>query len=106
MKFGKRSTALLGIATAVLLVTSGCSGGLLGGGSDNGGNSGDKGPIKLGMVAPTSGSSAPTGAYMKNGAQLAVDEINKAGGVDGRQLELLVEDGACAGETRTRPAVR
>jgi branched-chain amino acid transport system substrate-binding protein len=95
MKFAKRSTALLGIATAILLVTSGCSGGLLGGGNDNG-DSGDKGPILLGMVAPTSGSSAPTGAYMKNGAQLAVDEINKAGGVlDGRQLKLLVEDGAC-----------
>ncbi|MEO9014902.1 MAG: branched-chain amino acid ABC transporter substrate-binding protein, partial [Terrimesophilobacter sp.] len=96
MKFGQRSTALLGIATAVLLVTSGCSGGLLGGGNDNGGTSGDKGPIKLGMVVPTSGSSAPTGAYMKNGAQMAVDEINKAGGIlDGRKLQLLVEDGAC-----------
>lgn len=96
MKFGKRSTALLGIATAVLLVTSGCSGGLLGGGNDNGGTSGDKGPIKLGMVVPTSGSSAPTGAYMKNGAQMAVDEINKAGGIlNGRKLQLLVEDGAC-----------
>ncbi|MEO6144023.1 MAG: branched-chain amino acid ABC transporter substrate-binding protein, partial [Dermatophilaceae bacterium] len=54
------------------------------------------GPIKLGMVVPISGSSAPTGAYMKNGAQLAVDEINKAGGIlDGRKLELLVQDEAC-----------
>ncbi|MEO7005656.1 MAG: branched-chain amino acid ABC transporter substrate-binding protein [Terrimesophilobacter sp.] len=95
MKFGKRGTALLGIATAVLLVSSGCSGGLLGGGNDSSGSS-DTGPIKLGMVAPTSGSSAPTGVYMKNGAQLAVDEINKAGGIlDGRKLELIVADGAC-----------
>jgi branched-chain amino acid transport system substrate-binding protein len=96
MKFGKRGTILVGIATAVLLSTSACSGGLLGGGGGGGGTStGDSGPIKLGMVIPISGSSAPTGAYMKNGAQLAVDEINKNGGVLGRQLKLDVEDEAC-----------
>lgn len=95
MKFGKRGSILLCIATAVLLTTSACSGGLLGGGGNGGDSTGDSGPIKLGMVIPISGSSAPTGAYMKNGAQLAVDEINKAGGVLGRQLELDVEDEAC-----------
>jgi branched-chain amino acid transport system substrate-binding protein len=93
MKLGKHGTILLGIATAVLLTTSGCSGGLLGGGG--GGGTNDSGPIKLGMVIPISGSSAPTGAYMKNGAQMAVDELNKAGGVLGRQLKLDVEDEAC-----------
>ncbi|MEO6943625.1 MAG: branched-chain amino acid ABC transporter substrate-binding protein [Lacisediminihabitans sp.] len=95
MKSGKRLTAAVGIASAVLLIVSGCSGGLLdGGGSDSG--SATKGAIKIGMVAPTSGSSAPTGAYMVNGAKLAIDEINKAGGIlDGRKLELQVEDGAC-----------
>jgi branched-chain amino acid transport system substrate-binding protein len=94
MKFGTRSTMLVGIATALLLTTAGCSGGLLGGGGGGGGTN-DSGPIKLGMVIPISGSSAPTGAYMKNGAQMAVDEINKAGGVLNRQLALDVEDEAC-----------
>ncbi|WP_198417665.1 branched-chain amino acid ABC transporter substrate-binding protein [Cryobacterium fucosi] len=93
MKLGKRSTLLMGVATAVLLTTAGCSGGLLGGG---GNSTADSGPIKLAMVIPISGSSAPTGAYMRNGAQMAVDEINKDGGVlGGRQLELDVEDEAC-----------
>ncbi|TFD75712.1 branched-chain amino acid ABC transporter substrate-binding protein [Cryobacterium fucosi] len=83
----------MGVATAVLLTTAGCSGGLLGGG---GNSTADSGPIKLAMVIPISGSSAPTGAYMRNGAQMAVDEINKDGGVlGGRQLELDVEDEAC-----------
>lgn len=99
MNLARRSTLILGIATAVALGTAGCSGGLLGGGgSDDTGStsgSGESGPIKLGMVIPISGSSAPTGEYMKNGAQMAVDEINKAGGVNGRQLELLVQDEAC-----------
>ena len=94
MKFGTRNTILLGIASAVVLTTAGCGGGLIGGGSS--GSATDSGPVKLGMVVPISGSSAPTGAYMKNGAQLAVDEINKAGGVlKGRKLELMVEDEAC-----------
>jgi len=93
MKLGKRAGVMLGIATAVLLTTTACSGGLLGGGGDGGD---DTGPIKIGMIVPTSGSSAPTGTSMQKGAQLAVDEINEAGGVlDGRMLELVVGDGAC-----------
>ena len=94
MKFGQRNTVLVSIATAVLLTTAGCSGGLLGGGTTGG--DGETGPVKIGMVIPISGSSAPTGAYMQNGAQLAVDEINAAGGIlGGRMLELMVEDEAC-----------
>jgi branched-chain amino acid transport system substrate-binding protein len=93
MKLGKRAGVMLGIATAVILTTSACSGGLLGGGEESGDGTG---PIKIGMIVPTSGSSAPTGASMANGAQMAVDEINEAGGVlDGRMLELVVADGAC-----------
>ncbi len=93
MKLGKRAGVMLGIATAVILTTSACSGGLLGGGEESGDSTG---PIKIGMIVPTSGSSAPTGASMANGAQVAVDEINEAGGVlDGRMLELVVADGAC-----------
>lgn len=97
MIFGKRTMGMLGVATAVLLATTACSGGLLGGGGDSGGS--DSGPIKIGMIVPTSGSSAPTGASMANGAQMAVDEINADGGVtiDGvkRELKLEVADGAC-----------
>jgi len=94
MKIGTRKTILLGIGAAMVLATAGCGGGLLSSGSSAAATS--SGPVKLGMVVPISGSSAPTGAYMKNGAQLAVDEINKAGGVlKGRKLELMVEDEAC-----------
>ncbi|SFH27311.1 MULTISPECIES: branched-chain amino acid ABC transporter substrate-binding protein [Cryobacterium] len=93
MRISKKSTLLLGVATAMLLATSGCSGGLLA--ADEAGSE-ETGTVKLAMVVPISGSSAPTGEYMANAAQLAVDEINEAGGVlDGRQLELLVEDEAC-----------
>lgn len=87
---GRLITAAAIMGTAALLLTA-CSGGL-GGGSSSGG---DSGPIKLGMLAPMSGSESAFGAYMENGAQLAVNEINAAGGVLGRQLELVTEDDGC-----------
>ncbi|MFL5301340.1 MAG: ABC transporter substrate-binding protein [Anaeromyxobacteraceae bacterium] len=48
--------------------------------------------IKIGLTAEMTGPNAEAGAYQVNGAQLALDEINKAGGVNGMQLELKVED--------------
>lgn len=49
-------------------------------------------PIKLGFISSLSGPQAPLGQPMLLGAQIAVDQINKAGGVNGRKLELVVRD--------------
>lgn len=49
-------------------------------------------PIKIGMVVPLTGSIADAGRYGTQGAKLAVEEINKSGGVLGRPLELMIED--------------
>jgi branched-chain amino acid transport system substrate-binding protein len=49
-------------------------------------------PIKVGVVTPLSGSYAPIGKQVRWGAELAVKEINAAGGVMGRPFELLFED--------------
>jgi branched-chain amino acid transport system substrate-binding protein len=85
----------VGFATAAL-VLSGCGGGVAGGGDGGDEESAASGePIKLGMLAPLSGSEAAFGPYMENGAELAIKEINAAGGVLGRDLELVVEDDAC-----------
>lgn len=51
-----------------------------------------KADILIGIVAPVTGPNAAAGADIKNGAQMAVDEINAAGGVDGHMLTLTVED--------------
>ena len=48
--------------------------------------------IKIGMVVSLTGPGAESGRYQVQGAKLAADEINKAGGVLGRQLELVIED--------------
>jgi branched-chain amino acid transport system substrate-binding protein len=49
-------------------------------------------PLKIGMVAPLTGPAAESGLYQIQGAKLAVEEINKAGGVLSRQIELVIED--------------
>jgi branched-chain amino acid transport system substrate-binding protein len=52
----------------------------------------DAGPIRVGQVIPVTGEAAESGLYQKYGATLAVEQINKAGGVKGRKLELVQED--------------
>lgn len=49
-------------------------------------------PLKIGMVAPVTGPAAESGKYAQIGAKLALERVNKAGGVMGRPLELVIED--------------
>ena len=49
-------------------------------------------PIKIGVTQPLTGAFAASGNYVMQGAKLAEDEINKAGGVLGRKIQLIVED--------------
>ncbi len=49
-------------------------------------------PIKIGFMAPLTGAGASDGNSAKIGAEIAVEEINRAGGIAGRPLELVVYD--------------
>ena len=49
-------------------------------------------PIKIGVAEALSGGAAQYGIPIRNAFQMAVEEINAAGGVNGRPLELVVED--------------
>ena len=49
-------------------------------------------PIKIGVTQPLTGAFAASGNYVAQGARIAEDEINAAGGVLGRKIELIVED--------------
>lgn len=100
MKVSKKilALALAGFMTVPFL--AGCSSD---GGSQNGGdNSADGGEdvssasvFKIGGIGPLTGDAASYGISVKQGAQVAVDEINAAGGIDGMKLELLFEDDEC-----------
>ncbi len=48
--------------------------------------------IKIGVSGPFTGGSSSMGVSMRDGVKLAADEINKAGGVMGRQIQLIERD--------------
>src|ERR1700761_4760938 len=48
--------------------------------------------LKIGMCAPVTGPPAESGRYAIQGAKIALEAVNKAGGVLGKQAELVVED--------------
>jgi branched-chain amino acid transport system substrate-binding protein len=54
------------------------------------GGGGDK--VRIGVFMSTTGSTANFGISSVNGIKLAADEINAAGGINGKQVELLVQD--------------
>jgi ABC-type branched-subunit amino acid transport system substrate-binding protein len=51
-------------------------------------------PVKIGAILPLTGSGASYGVWMKGGAEIAAEEINAAGGIGGRKLEVIYEDHA------------
>lgn len=52
----------------------------------------EKGTIKLGVLAPLTGTNAEYGKGFQVGMQMAVDKINAAGGANGYKLELVIKD--------------
>lgn len=60
--------------------------------------------IKVGFIGPLTGTGAIYGNSELNAAQLAVEDLNTAGGINGKQIELIVEDGKCEGTASTNAA--
>ena len=67
---------IIGLMIGISIVISGCA----------------PKPIKIGLSAEITGTRGELGVMVRNGAQLAVDEINAADGINGRPLELLIRD--------------
>ena len=70
------STALVALLTLMLLPAGGDA----------------QAPIKIGVIQPLSGPVAASGNYVRMGAEIARDWINARGGVNGRKVELQIED--------------
>ncbi|HEY0377672.1 MAG TPA: ABC transporter substrate-binding protein [Pyrinomonadaceae bacterium] len=84
----KRNLLSFGLVFA-LLAAPACKSG---GGDNPRAKADDTGNIRVGIYADLSGQTNGSGQSIKNGVELARDEINQAGGVGGRQIELIVED--------------
>ena len=78
---------------SVMLVAAMAVTALTGCGSNSGSSSKkDADKYYIGGIGPTTGATAICGTAVKNGAQIAVDEINAAGGINGKQIEYRFED--------------
>ena len=53
---------------------------------------GEREPVRIGFLGGLTGRAADLGESGRNGVQIAVDEINAAGGIHGRPVELIVRD--------------
>ncbi len=85
MQVHKKSfVVLLGLLAVLAIVGIACAGG-------------DDEPITIGVIQSLTGPGETYGNVALNGIQLAVDEVNEAGGVLGRQIEIIPEDGKCNG---------
>lgn len=84
MKLWKKAVSLA-MVSVLALSMSAC------GGSENK-STGSTDTFKIGGIGPTTGDAAIYGKAVKNGAQLAVDEINKNGGINGKKIEYKFED--------------
>jgi branched-chain amino acid transport system substrate-binding protein len=62
------------------------------------------GPIKIGVTGPYTGGSSSMGVSMRDGVRLAVTEINKNGGVLGRQLQIVERDDEAKNEVGAQVA--
>ena len=57
--------------------------------------------IRIGYLGPLSGNAAAYGVDILNGIRMAVDQVNLAGGIDGKKIEFIAEDGGCSGSVAT-----
>ncbi len=85
------------LAGVMMISMAGCSN--TAGSGENGGASAESGSsdktFVIGGIGPLTGDAASYGNSVKNGAQIAIDEINEAGGVAGYNFKLVFEDDEC-----------
>jgi branched-chain amino acid transport system substrate-binding protein len=64
----------------------------------------DTGSVEIGVILPLTGDSASYGIAIQQAYDLAAEQLNANGGIDGRMVELVYENGKCDGTTATTAA--
>ena len=88
MKNFKKAASLL-LASALMVTSFAACGNKA---TDASSDSASEDTFKIGAIGPITGAAAVYGKAVENGAKLAVDEINAAGGINGKQIEFKFED--------------
>ncbi len=79
---------ILGLLTVVVTVAMAC-------GTDE---EGEDSPFRIGVMESLTGAGETYGSVAVQAKTMAMDEINAAGGIDGRRLELVIEDSKCSAQ--------
>ena len=77
---------LVGLALVLIVSVAAC---------DSNGDGGADQPFRIGVMESLTGPGESYGTVLVQAKQMATDEINAAGGINGRMLELIVEDSKC-----------
>ncbi len=77
-----------GLITVLLAIAVAC------GNADDG----EKSAFRIGVMESVTGTGETYGNVAVHAKQMAADEINEAGGIDGRMLELVIEDSKCSAQ--------
>ena len=91
--FGWPTAALLAVLLAALLAVAGCGGSSSDSSTDSASGSTQE-PIKIGAILSLTGTYAGLGEPEKNLIEMEVKKINDAGGINGRPVEVIIEDDA------------
>ena len=84
-----RWAALLGLALVLMVSVAAC---------DSNGDGGEDQPFRIGVMESVTGPGQSYGTVLVQAKQMAADEINAAGGINGHMLELIVEDSKCSAQ--------
>lgn len=87
----RKPVGLAAVAAMTMAAVAACGGGSSPAGDSSQGWAGNQ-PVKIGIIQPMTGNFAVLGTVVKNSMQVEVDKINKAGGVGGAKLQLVVRD--------------
>lgn len=85
------------------LILSSCTGSSL---SDESTHDSASETIRIGYIGPITGDASSFGADTLNGARMAVEEINESGGINGKMVSLIAEDGRCSGSDSEAAAMK
>src|SRR6266550_2047184 len=91
----KRRLLATSLATLAVLIIGAC-------GSSS--TSGGGGVIKVGITGPFTGPYADPGSAIRNAGELAIEDINASGGINGRMLQAVAQDDACDAQQGTQAA--
>ncbi|MCW3490119.1 ABC transporter substrate-binding protein [Dethiobacter alkaliphilus] len=89
---GRKFVLFVAVLLTLALVVVGCGDNGNNNADPDNNNNGDAEEIRIGTVGPLTGGAASYGVSVRRGVEIAINEANEAGGINGAQIRLIAED--------------